>query len=139
MLERERQSLAGGNPPTLTSVCTADATRPAHAPGRRSWQYFNHYVNAGRALWANAITMRSLELRLDYDALGCVARVAPTPLMLIVADDDDITPTSLALEAYASAREPRRLVMIHGHQYRPYLEAFDQSSQAAREWFLSYL
>ncbi len=139
MLEGERQSLAAGNPPTLTSVCSDNPGRPAHAPGRRSWQYFNHYVKAGRAAWPNTITVRSLELRLDYDALGCIARVAPTPLMLIVADDDDITPTSLALEAYANARKPRRLVMIHGHHYRPYLEAFDQSSQAARDWFLNHL
>lgn len=139
MLERERQSLAAGNAPTLTDVCSDDPARPPHAPGRRSWQFFHHYVQSGRATWPNAITVRSLDLRLDYDALSFVPRVAPTPLMLIVADDDDITPTSLALDAYASAREPRRLVLIPGHHYRPYIEAFATASHAARDWFLDHL
>ena len=139
MLETERCALAAGQPPTLTTVCSDDASKPLHSASRLSWAYFNHYVAAGRALWPNAVTLRSLELRLDYDALGAIARVAPTPLLMIVASEDTITPTSIALAAFASAHEPKQLVLIPGHHYRPYLEAFAQASQAARDWFVKHL
>ena len=139
LLDAERRARAAGQPPTLTSVCSDDPARSPESPGRRSWAYFNHYVAAGRATWPNAVTVRSLEHRLEYDALAYVERVAPTPLLMVVAADDDITPTALALEAYARAREPKRLELIPGHHYRPYLEEFPRASQAARDWFLAHL
>jgi fermentation-respiration switch protein FrsA (DUF1100 family) len=139
MLDRERMSLAAGNPPTMVPVCSDDPGKPETSSTRRSWAYFNRYVSAGRARWDNSITLRSLELRLDYDAVACIRRVSPTPLLMIVADDDDITPTSIALDAFARAREPKKLVLIPGHHYRPYVEEFATSSAAARDWFVEHL
>jgi uncharacterized protein len=139
MIEAERVSRAAGKPPTMTSVCSDDPSKAPDSAGRLSWAYFQHYVQTGRAQWPNEITARSLELRLDYDALGAIAHVAPTPLLMIVAADDDITPTRIALAAFDRALEPKRLVLIPGHHYRPYREAFEQSSQAARDWFLAHL
>jgi fermentation-respiration switch protein FrsA (DUF1100 family) len=139
MLERERRSLAAGNPPAYVPVCTDDPSKPETSPGRRSWAYFNHYVRNGRAIWDNRITVRSLDYRLDYNAAAYIPHVAPTPLLMIVASEDDITPTSIAVTAYAQAREPKQLLMIPGHHYRPYLEEFAQSSQAARDWFVAHL
>lgn len=120
-------------------MCTDDAARPATSAGRRSWAYFNHYVSSGRAVWDNSITVRSLEYRLDYTAIGVIARVAPTPLLMIVASADDVTPTQIALAAYAQAREPKRLGLIAGHHYRPFIGEFVQSSSAAHDWFLQHL
>ena len=92
-----------------------------------------------RAVWNNSITVRSLEYRLDYTAIGVIARVAPIPLLMIVANANDITPTQIALAAYAQAREPKRLVLIAGRHYRPYIEEFVQSSSAAHDWYLQHL
>ena len=139
MLETERCALAAGKTPSLTSVCSDDETKPPHSATRLSWAYFNHYLASGRAQWPNTVTVRSLELRLDYDALGAIARVTPTPLLMIVASEDTITPTPIALAAYAAAHEPKQLLLIPGHHYRPYIEAFTQSSQAARDWFVQHL
>lgn len=140
LLERDRIARAGGEASQMVEVCSDDPGRPESSATRISWAYFNHYVAAGRApSWRNEMTVRSLELRREYDALSLIDRVAPTPLILIVAAQDDITPTRIALDAYARAREPKSLVMIPGHHYRPYLEAFDQSSSAARDWFVTHL
>ena len=139
MLETERCALAAGKAPTLTTVCIDDEAKPVNSATRLSWAYFNHYVAAGRATWPNAVTVRSLELRLDYDALGAISRVAPTPLLMIVASEDSITPTSIALAAFAMAHEPKQLVLIAGHHYRPYIEAFAQTSRAACDWFVKHL
>lgn len=139
MLDKERRSLAAGNPPTAVAVCSDDPSKAETSAGRLSWAYFNQYVATGRAVWENKITVRSLELRLEYDAVAYVHRVSPTPLFMIVADDDDITPTSIALDAYARAREPKRLLTIKGHHYRPYSEAFAACSSAASDWFVQHL
>ena len=138
-METERAALAAGAAPTYVAVCSDDADKPAESPGRLSWRYFNQFVASGRAHWDNRITLRSLDHRLDYDAVRVIARVAPTPLLMIVADADEITPTSLALDAYARAREPKQLVLIPGHHYRPYVEDFTRASHAARDWFLAHL
>lgn len=139
LLERERRALAEGNPPSYVPVCSDDADKPATSAARLSYAYFNRYVERGVTGWENRLTVRSLELRLEYDAVSFIERVAPTPLLMIVAAADTITPTSIALAAYQRAREPKRLVMIEGHHYVPYVEAFVQSSSAARDWFLEHL
>ncbi|MBX9607193.1 MAG: alpha/beta hydrolase [Gammaproteobacteria bacterium] len=138
-LDAERCAIAAGAAPSLTDVCSDDPSRPPESPGRRSWAWFNHYVESGRARWTNAVTVRSLERRLEYDALAFVPRIAPTPLLLIAAAADDITPTALALEAFELARAPKRLELVPGHHYRPYLEDFPRASAAARDWFLTHL
>jgi len=83
--------------------------------------------------------VRSLELRLSYDALGVIDHVSPTPLLMIVAENDEIAPTRLALEAYERALHPKRLVLMPGDHFEPYLSGFERSSQAARDWFLQHL
>jgi fermentation-respiration switch protein FrsA (DUF1100 family) len=140
LIERERQSLADGNAPRMVEVCSDDESKPANSASALSWAFFNHYLASGRAPnWKNELTIRSLELRQEYDALSFVHRVSPKPLLMIVAEDDDITPTSIALAAFERAREPKHLVMVAGHHYRPYIEAFEASSAAARDWFIEHL
>ena len=139
LIDHERRSLAAGNPPTLIPVSTPDPAKPETSAGRRSFAYFNGYVEAGRAVWPNRFTVRSLELRLSYDALGVIDHVSPTPLLMIVAENDEIAPTRLALEAYERALHPKRLVLMPGDHFEPYLSGFERSSQAARDWFLQHL
>ena len=90
-------------------------------------------------MWSNRITIRSLDYRFEYDALSYASRISPTPLLMIVASDDVITPTELALEAFARAGEPKRLATIEGDHYHPYLEAFGRSSALARDWLVAHL
>ena len=66
-------------------------------------------------------------------------RIAPTPLLMIIAADDTITPTDICLEAYARASAPKRLVTIPGGHYDPYLDGFAASSAAASDWFATHL
>ncbi|WP_261300579.1 hypothetical protein [Paenibacillus andongensis] len=57
----------------------------------------------------------------------------------MVAKNDFITPTDLALAAYEQALEPKKLVLIPGGHFDPYTQYFDQSSSAAVEWFKTHL
>jgi len=138
-VQAERLSLAAGNPPSLVAVCTNDTSKPIDAPGRRTYSYFQSFMQQDRLNWKNKVTLRSLDLRLEYEAMPFVARVSPTPLLMIIADNDTITPTDIALRAFEQAHEPKKIVLLQGDHYVPYLEAFDRSSGAARDWFAQYL
>jgi fermentation-respiration switch protein FrsA (DUF1100 family) len=139
MIDEERKSLAAGNPPRSIEAVRRDPSAPATSPENSSYDFFAGFASLGVLGWENKLTIRSLWLRLEYDALSFVDRVSPTPMLMIVATDDSITPTSIALRTFDRALEPKKLVMIEGHHYQPYLDGFPQSSSAARDWFVEHL
>ncbi|MFQ6398698.1 alpha/beta hydrolase [Nocardia sp. KC 131] len=68
-----------------------------------------------------------------------VERISPTPLLMIVAENDTLTPTAIALDAFESARQPKQLVLVPGDHYAPYHDEFDKASASAVEFFGQYL
>jgi fermentation-respiration switch protein FrsA (DUF1100 family) len=139
MLYRERQSVASGQPPSTAAICTDDPAKSPLAPGRRTFLYFDSHARKKDLNWQNKVTVRSLELRLEYEVGPYINRVSPIPLLMIVADNDTITPTDISLRAFERALQPKKLVIIRGDHYHPYLEAFDQSCEAARDWLTLHL
>jgi uncharacterized protein len=65
-----------------------------------------------------------------YEPGAWIARVSPTPLLMIVA---------LQLSAYEQALEPEKLVTIDGGHFDPYLKQFAATSTAAVSWFRQHL
>jgi uncharacterized protein len=47
---------------------------------------------------------------MEYEPIAYLERISPTPLLMVVAALDHLTPADLALEACQRAREPKRLV-----------------------------
>lgn len=139
-LDEERRARFAGAAPATIPVCGDDPSVPVAFPGLNTFQYFHHYHDAGRSPgWRNECTVRSIDYALAYDVFPYMPRIAPTPLLMILTEEDTTTPTDLALEAFARAREPKRLVMIPGHHYRVYVDAFEGSSGAAREFLVEHL
>ncbi len=58
---------------------------------------------------------------------------------MVVAANDVLTPTDLALEAYNRALEPKRLVLLPGGHFDAYTTDFDLAAGAARDWFVEHL
>jgi hypothetical protein len=61
------------------------------------------------------------------------------PLLVLVAAHDQIAVADLALKAYERALEPKRLVMMKGGHFDPYLREFETASRAAIDWFKAHL
>ena len=74
-----------------------------------------------------------------YEPGVWLPRVSPTPILMIVAMNDTIAATDLALEAYEHALEPKQLVTIPGGHFEPYLSQFPASSGAAVSFFQRHL
>ena len=79
------------------------ATNPARCPGADGYDYFSR---TGGATWKNEITLSSLEMARAHEPGWWIAHLAPRPLLMIVAEDDEVTPTDHALAAFDRAGEP---------------------------------
>ncbi|MEQ8860360.1 MAG: alpha/beta hydrolase [Pseudomonadales bacterium] len=140
MIEADRVSRAAGNTPGTAPICAPNPEDPCIFPGRRTYDYY--HAQAARhpdVNWKNEVTIRTLEYLLEYDVTPYMKRISPTPMLMIAATEDVSTPTGLALDAYALAREPKQLVLIKGDHYQSYVEQFEVTSSAARDWFLHHL
>ena len=89
--------------------------------------------------FVNEITLRSVERNWEYEPAADIDRIGPTPLLMVVADGDEATPADLALQAYARALEPKRLMIVKGGHFSPYWEHFERTSGAASDWLLEHL
>jgi uncharacterized protein len=76
---------------------------------------------------------------MEYEPGAYIEHISPTPLLMVVAAGDHLTPTDLALEAYQQAREPKRLALLPGGHVDAYVKGFDAAGGAARDWFLQHL
>jgi uncharacterized protein len=136
-LTDELRAVHGGQPPRTQAVAGADPALPA---AYRSPEAIAFYLqDLGGADWQNLVTLRSSDLARQYEPGIWAARVSPTPLLMIVADDDRVTLTDLELRAYEEALEPKRLVLLRGGHFTPYATHFETASGAARDWFAQYL
>ena len=101
---------------------------------------YEFYTRAQQTIapnWANRITTESLEKFVSYDPTGPIHLISPTPLLMIVAEQDQIIPSSLARSAFERALEPKRFLLLpctHTAVYNtePFLS---QAAEATIGWF----
>lgn len=90
--------------------------------------------------WENRVTLESLETGMYYDPTQYIDLIAPTPLLMLIADDDDVTPTPVQRKAFERARDPKALVVVPGRHFDPYTgPKHPQYVGPAIEWFDRHL
>lgn len=117
---------------------------PAGQGGLMPAEAYEFYTRAQQTIaprWENRIATRSLETFVSYDPTGPIHLVAPTPLLMIVAEQDQIVPASLARAAFERAGEPKRFMSLpctHTAVYdtEPFL---GEAAAAAIDWFGEHL
>ena len=137
-LDAERTARFEGAEPVTLPVCTDDPDGVAAFPGEHTYNYFHHSTDRAPN-WRNECTLRSIDLALSYDVTPFMARIAPTPLLMILASVDTTTPTDLALEAFDLAHEPKQVMIVEGQHYDVYVKEFERTSAAAAQWFVTHL
>src|SRR6266436_5631711 len=71
--------------------------------------------------WTNQVTLRSLEMFLEHDALSYADKIGPVPLLMIVEDADTLGAVDQSLDAYNRAHEPKKIVFFHGGHFDAYV------------------
>lgn len=138
MLDDDERAQLRGEPPRYQALASADLSVPAAYRSQDAIDFNFQPVPEG--VWENKVTVRSTRMARLYEPGIWIARVSPTPLLLVVAREDKTTPTDLALAAYERALEPKKLVLIPGGHYDLYGgEAGNAAVAAAVEWFRQHL
>ena len=131
-------------PKMVAMISEPHGSNMASHASQDAWEFFTG-LNAGEKdkwrfkNWRNEITLRSLEMYSEYEPAQYIARIAPTPLLMIVGNCDVVTPTDLALAAFNRANEIKKLFLFEGGHFSGYVEQFTATSQAACDWFKQYL
>ena len=138
-LAADRVSRYQGGPVNYVPVVAPEGEASV-LPTPDSYAWFTKTAAARAPAWENRVTMESLEHFLRYSPAADIHRISPTPLRIVVACNDVLTPTDLAVAAYERAREPKSLVILKGAHFDAYVEpGFTESSAAAVEWFSQHL
>ena len=122
----DRLARAAGKPPGMLPVVDQNPQAPSALPTPDSYAFFTEWEK--KSDWKNEVTLKSIDGLRGYDPGLWIHRISPTPLLMVVASNDVLTPTDLALEAYSRAREPKELYIFPGGHFDAYSgRNFDKS------------
>ena len=137
-LNEDRVARFEGKDPTMIPVVGKELTTVCALAGEEPWAFFQGSTSIAPE-WRNEITLRTVEMAREYEPGVYIPRISPTPLLMIVCTQDTVTPTDLTLNGYEQALQPKKLVLLNGGHFVPYTDLFEDSSNAAKDWFTKYL
>jgi fermentation-respiration switch protein FrsA (DUF1100 family) len=137
--DADRLARFHGGEPAMVPVVAENPLDPAALPTPDSWQWFTETGKSRAPNWKNEVTLRSVEMLGEYNPVDYIAQISPTPLLLLPARNDVLTPTAFAIAAYEKARQPKRLEILPGGHFDAYVKGFDASSAPALNWFRGHL
>lgn len=139
MFDADRAARFHGDPPAMVPVVAEDPLAPSALPTPDSWSWFTETEKLRAPSWRNEVTLRTVEMLGEYEPASYIGRISPTPLLMLVAEGDHLTPAHLAIDAYEQARQPKELVILPGGHFDAYVTGFEAASAPARDWFSRHL
>ena len=138
--DQDRESRFADNPPAMIPVVSADPLAQSALPTADSYRWFTETGNTRAPAWKNEVTVRTVEMLMEYEPGTYIDRVCPTPLLMIIAQGDHLAVADEAFAAFNVAREPKKLVVLPAGHFDAYVgSGFEMASGAARDWFVQYL
>jgi len=139
LFDADRLARFRGEPPGMVPVVDADPLAPSALPTPDSWEWFTETGKSRAPAWRNEVTLRSVELFTEYEPGTYLPWISPTPLLMLVARGDHLVPAELAIAAFDTAHEPKKLVILPGGHFEAYTIGFDAASGHARDWLTEQL
>jgi fermentation-respiration switch protein FrsA (DUF1100 family) len=90
--------------------------------------------------WTNEITVESLEKVREFDPVSLIHLMAPTALLLIAGEHDNLVPITTVKETYDRAQEPKSLSIFPITHFVPYKDPWlSKFAGLATDWFQDHL
>lgn len=127
---------------TITYMkAVSDGSENAMLPNPEANAFYPRLGQTIAPNWRNQVTVESTEKLIEYDPSFAVELISPTPLLMIVAEQDQSQPANLSRDAFERIGQPKKLVTVSaGHtallEQDPYVT---QAAIAAIDWFKQYL
>lgn len=134
-------SRAFSEPQTLRVVDDGREGAPAFLNQPESARWFLRVGQRPGSTWRNQVTVvNAFDCEPRFDPGFCMPYIAPTPLLMVVASGDNLTPASTAEEAFSRAGEPKSWVLIEGDHFVPYQgAAAEKVSSLTRDFLIQSL
>ena len=96
---------------------------------------------SGAPTWNNQITLESLEKYIEYVPTASIELISPTPLLMVLAEQDSVIPVELARAAFDRAGEPKDLQVVPCGHFEVYDTEpwFSKAVGSMVEWYIKYL
>src|SRR5215831_18991716 len=129
--DADREGRFAGKPPAMMAVVSNDPAVPCALPTADSYEWFTETGRTRAPAWRNETTLRTVEMFTEYEPGTYIDKIAPTPLLMVVAARDHLTVVDHALQAYNQALEPKKLEILPGGHFEAYVgPGFEQASGA---------
>lgn len=117
-----------------------DGEGPALQVDTETYEWLTEAQQTVAPNWRNQVSIDSIERILEHAPALAIDRIAPKPLLMILATQDKWTPPDLIRDAFARAGDPKRLLEIEGGHYVLYHgDGQKQAADAATSWFCEHL
>lgn len=119
---------------------------PAWLQQEESARWFLQVGGAPDSGWQNDFTLQPMGEEGSvfhfsaFDPAVCVPHIAPTPLLMVVASQDRLAATDVAIAVYARAGHPKRLELVDGDHFVDYAgPVFEQVSAVMCDFLTAHL
>jgi uncharacterized protein len=133
----DRAARYTGGAPAMVPVVAEDGNCALPTPD--SYEWFTQTGDTRAPSWKNEVTLRSVEMFIEYEPGSYLPYISPRPLLMLVAEGDHLTVADLAISAFQDANEPKKLVILPGGHFDAYVKGFEHASVPARDWFVQHL
>ncbi|KAE8137302.1 Alpha/Beta hydrolase protein [Aspergillus pseudotamarii] len=138
LFQDDRLARAAGKPAGTLPVVDADVYKPSALPTPDSYEFFTSWGK--KSNWKNEVTVKSVEAFREYNPSAHIHHISPAPLLMTVAQNDVLTPTDIALEAFSRALEPKQLHILPGGHFDGYSGPnFEANAGCQTEFLRKYL
>jgi hypothetical protein len=138
LMQEERKHMSTGGVPHQIRFSAPKGEASIVGPASFSW-----FEQAEKefSTYHNAITVRSIEYMATFDAGPFINLIAPTPLLMILAEKDEFIPVPFNRAHFDRAGEPKRLFTYDGGHSASYADPAIREITAgvARDWLVRYL
>jgi fermentation-respiration switch protein FrsA (DUF1100 family) len=112
---------------------------PCVLPGRENYDAFLEMANIAPN-WRNEVTLESLEKILEFNPVSSIHWIAPRPLLVIAAENDNLLPLEVVKSSFDKAGEPKKLIVLPILHFDIYAEPWlSKAASAATDWLNEYL
>lgn len=139
MFAADRLARFQGSEPGLIPLITEEPGQMAALADRETYAWYQTIEPERLATWRNEVTVRSVELLSAYEPADYIARISPTPLLMVVAQHDILTHSDLAFAAYERALHPKRLATLPGGHFTVYGKEFATTQTLTTDFFREHL
>jgi uncharacterized protein len=116
------------------------AGKYAVLPQKQAYDWFTRVAKEKAPSWKNEITIESLDRDNEYNPRFYVPLISHTPLLMIIASHDIITPTDDEKKMFGLAKTTKKIIVVKGGHFDAYQgPAFEHFCQPALDWFKQYL